>query len=74
MIIADFPALFAEFSGKPFSLLWRVTRHGFLAADFRDCCDGNAPTLALIQDNGGNIFGASRWWTGSRFLCLEMEG
>jgi hypothetical protein len=48
LIVAAFPALFAEFRGKRFTLLWRGSR------------DGHAPTLTLIQDTAGNIFGASR--------------
>jgi hypothetical protein len=57
LIVADFPALFAEFREKRFSLLWRGSRDGFGAADFHRRCDGRAPTLTLIQDTAGNIFG-----------------
>jgi hypothetical protein len=57
LIVADFPAVFAEFGGKRFSLLWRGSRNGFGAADFHGRCDGRAPTLTLIQDTAGNIFG-----------------
>jgi hypothetical protein len=31
VIVADFPALFAEFRGKRFTLLWRGSRDGFRA-------------------------------------------
>jgi hypothetical protein len=71
LIIADFPALFAEFGGKRFTLLWRDTRDGFRARDFHSRCDGHAPTLTLIQDMAGNILGGftpveweSREWNG----------
>jgi hypothetical protein len=57
LIVADFPALFAEFRGKRFMLLWRGSRDGFRADDFHCRCDGHAPTLTLIQDTARNIFG-----------------
>jgi hypothetical protein len=57
LIVADFPALFAEFGGKRFTLLWRGSRDGFGARDFHGRCDGRAPTLTLIEDTGGSIFG-----------------
>jgi hypothetical protein len=56
LIVADFQALFAEFGGKRFVLLWRGSRDGFAACDFHCRCDGRAPTLTLIQDTEGNIF------------------
>jgi hypothetical protein len=51
------PALFAEFRGKRFTLLWRGSRDGFLAQNFHDRCDGHANTLTFIEDTEGNIFG-----------------
>jgi uncharacterized coiled-coil protein SlyX len=57
LIVADFPAIFAEFREKRFSLLWRGSRDGFGARDFHERCDGRATTLTLIQDTEGNIFG-----------------
>jgi uncharacterized coiled-coil protein SlyX len=57
LIVADFPALFAEFRGKSFKLLWRGSRDGFGALDFHGRCDGHKNTLTLIQDTEGNIFG-----------------
>jgi hypothetical protein len=64
LIVVDFPALFAElckksFFGreKRFALLCRGSRDGFGARDFHCRCDGHAPTLTLIQDRKGNIFG-----------------
>jgi hypothetical protein len=56
-IVADFPALFAEFGGKRFTLLWRGSGDGFGAGDFHGRCDGHANTLLLILDTNGNIFG-----------------
>jgi hypothetical protein len=71
LIITDFPALFAEFLGKRFTLLWRGSRDGFGAGDFHFRCDSHAPTLTLIEDYDGNIFGGfaavaleSREWNG----------
>jgi hypothetical protein len=57
LIVADFPALFAEFRGKRFTLLWRGSRDGFGTGDFHGRCDGHANTLTLIEDTEGNIFG-----------------
>jgi hypothetical protein len=57
LIVADFPALFAEFRGKRFTLLYRGSRDGFDGSGFSRLCDGHANTLALIQDTDGNIFG-----------------
>jgi hypothetical protein len=57
LIVADFPALFPEFHRKRCTLLWRGSRDGFSARDFHGRCDGHAPTLTLIQDTAGNIFG-----------------
>jgi hypothetical protein len=56
-IILQFPALFAEWRGKRFNLLWRGERDGFGAKDFHDRCDGHINTLLLIEDKDGNIFG-----------------
>jgi hypothetical protein len=57
LIVPDFPALFAEFRGKRFPLLWRGTRDGFGADEFHRRCDGHANTLTLVLDTDGNIFG-----------------
>jgi hypothetical protein len=51
-------------------LLWRGSRDGFRAEDFHRLCDGRAPTLTLISDLNGNIFGgftpiaweSPLWW------------
>jgi hypothetical protein len=60
LIVADFPALFAEFRRKHILLLWRGSRDGFRAWDFHGRWDGHAPPVTLIQDTERNIFGASR--------------
>jgi hypothetical protein len=57
LIVADFPALFAEFCQERFALLWRGSRDGFDAHDFHGRRDGHAPTLALTEDTERNIFG-----------------
>jgi hypothetical protein len=57
LIVADFLALFAEFRRKRFSLLWRGSRNGFRAHHSHRRCDGHAPTLVLIEDMEGSIFG-----------------
>jgi hypothetical protein len=57
LIVAGFPALFAEFEGKHFTLLWRGSRDGFGVRVFHRRCDDRAPILVLIQDKEGNIFG-----------------
>jgi hypothetical protein len=50
-------AVFAKFGRKRFTLLWRGSRNGFRARDFHGRRDGHTPTLTLIQDTEGNIFG-----------------
>jgi hypothetical protein len=64
-IVSSFPALFDDFRGGRFLLLWRGTRDGFRAKDFHDRCDGHANTLTLIQAEGGAVFGG--------FTPLEWE-
>jgi hypothetical protein len=70
LIVSQFPALFAEFRGKRFSLLWRGSRDGFGADNFHGCCDGHANTLTFIEDTEGNIFGGFtpvEWESGDRY-------
>jgi hypothetical protein len=57
VIVPEYPTLFAEFRGKKFQLLWRGSRDGFGGRDFHAKCDGRAPTLTVIQDTCGNVFG-----------------
>jgi hypothetical protein len=68
-----FPAVFGEFNGKRFSLLWRGSRDGFGAVEFHRRCDGKPNTLTIILDTEGNVFGGftplqweSRKWNGKR--------
>jgi GTPase SAR1 family protein len=46
-----------EYKFCRFELLWRGSRDGFGAQDFHKRCDGHAPTITLIRDLNGNIFG-----------------
>jgi hypothetical protein len=55
-IISGFSELFAELQGKPFSLLWRCSRDGFKAQEFRRGCDGSTNNPTEILDMKGNIF------------------
>jgi hypothetical protein len=57
VIVPEFPALFAEFAGKRFTLLWRASRRGFTARSFHSDCNDRGPTLTLIQDKQWNVFG-----------------
>jgi hypothetical protein len=57
LIISDFPAIFADFRTKKFSLLWRGSRDSFKSASFHGRCDGHSNTLIVILDTNGNIFG-----------------
>jgi hypothetical protein len=56
-ILTAFPAIFDEFRGRSFRLLWRGSRDGLSVADFHRQCDGRSPTLTIIRDTGGSIFG-----------------
>jgi hypothetical protein len=55
--VSDFLAIFREFEGKQFRLLWRGGRDGFGAREFHDRCNGRAKTLTVISDRNGNVFG-----------------
>jgi hypothetical protein len=59
-IISDFLKIFAVFSEKRFSLLWRGGCKDFRAPDFHDRCHGRTNTFPLLEDTNGNIFG---WFT-----------
>jgi hypothetical protein len=71
LIVADFPAIFSEFRGKRFTLLWRGSRDGFLAKEFHGHCDGHANTLTFIEDTGGNIVGG---FTRVEWESVEWNG
>jgi hypothetical protein len=69
-ILDDFPGIFSEFRTKRFDLLWRGTRDGFNSADFHRRCDGRGPTLTVIRDTKGFIFGGFTpvaWDSGGRY-------
>jgi hypothetical protein len=57
LIVSELPAIFAEFRGKHFKLLWRGSRNGFKAFQFHGRCDAHANTLTVLLDTEGNIFG-----------------
>jgi hypothetical protein len=65
-ITADTPIIillrevFADFGNRPWELLWRGSRDGFLAQDFHSRCDGHTNTATLILDTDGNVFGGFR--------------
>jgi hypothetical protein len=70
-IVSGFPALFADFRGRRFELLWRGSRDGFRADDFHRRCDWHSNTLSIILDARGHVFGGftpSQWeprkWNG----------
>jgi hypothetical protein len=75
LIVADFPPLFAEFTRKHFTLLWRGSRDGFGARDFHSRCDGHANTLTLILDTRGNIFGGFTpvEWESRNYDCSKAD-
>ena len=50
---------------KEIELLYRGTRDGMTSKDFHNKCDNKGPTITLIQNEKGNVFGgyASLSWT-----------
>jgi hypothetical protein len=56
LIVAGLPALFVEFGGQCFTLLWRGIRGLFGGRNFHRRCDDYAPTLTLIEDKKGEHF------------------
>jgi hypothetical protein len=57
VIVSNFLAIFAEFRGRRFSLLWRAILDDFKGKAFHRQCDVDASTLTVILDTDGNIFG-----------------
>ena len=47
-----------------FSLLFRGSEHGFSSDKFHEICDGKGPTVSIIHNNHGHVFGgyASKSW------------
>jgi len=55
-----------EWTGyKKIQLIYRATRDGALSKNFHEKCDNQGPTIALIENEKGNIFGgfSSVSWT-----------
>ena len=55
-----------EWTGyKKIKLIYRATRDGALSKNFHEKCDNQGPTIALIENEKGNIFGgfSSVSWT-----------
>jgi hypothetical protein len=53
-------AILTEFTGRrnlKWKLLYKATRDGFEAADFHRFCNGQAPTMTIIQSQQGYLFG-----------------
>ena len=38
-------------------LLYRASEHGYTVSSFHECCDNKGPTLIVIKNDGGWIFG-----------------
>jgi hypothetical protein len=57
LIIPEYPALFADFRGRQFQLLWRGSRDGFGGRDFHNRCDGHPNTITVVADTKENVFG-----------------
>jgi hypothetical protein len=57
--------------GRRFKLLFRSSRDGASAAAFHSRCDGKGPTLTLIRDTAGNVFGgyAAVQWSSPAVLA-----
>ena len=54
---------------RRFKLLFRSTRDGATAAAFHSCCDAQGPTLTLIRDTAGNVFGG---YTQKNWRCTNI--
>ena len=42
---------------KKSKLLFRASDHSYLASQFHKLCDGKGPTVTIIKNNFGNVFG-----------------
>ena len=65
----------------PLELIYRATEHGWSGKEFHDSCNHRGPTLTVIQDTKGFIFGAftdTSWTSEAGFraasLYREKEG
>ena len=62
----EFSLKLLEWSGyKKIELIYRATRDGVLSKNFHEKCDNQGPTMTLIKNEKGNIFGgfSSVSWT-----------
>jgi len=62
----EFNMKLLEWSGyKKIELIYRATRDGTLSKNFHEKCDNKGPTISLIKNEKGNIFGgfSSISWT-----------
>jgi hypothetical protein len=57
LVISDFPAIFEEFRGSTFNLLYRGSRDGFHSGDFFMRCAGHSNTLTAVKTTEGCVFG-----------------
>ena len=61
-------------STRRFRLLYRSSRDGATAAAFHRRCDAHGPTLTLIKDTVGNVFGgytSLQWSSPAASVCLN---
>jgi hypothetical protein len=63
----DMSRLIAHAKMRKAELIYDGDNHGWKAADFHKKCDNQGPTLTIVEDTDGNVFGAytSRSWTGA---------
>jgi hypothetical protein len=57
VIVFNFPAIFAPFGGRSWTLLWRGSRDEFAPKAFHDRSDKHRNTVTIVLDKKGNIFG-----------------
>ena len=63
-ILAAFTDLLTVAAGRRWLLLWRSSRDGGAPEDFHRLCDHQGPTITLIRDADGNVFGgytSAKW-------------
>jgi hypothetical protein len=57
LILSHIPSSLKDFQGKKWTLMYRGSRDGFMAANFHGRCDGRPNTLTIIETTKGYIFG-----------------
>ena len=58
--------------GRTWQLLWRASRDGATPADFHRLCDFKGPTMTLVKDTTGCVFGgyaAAEWGPGGVYVA-----